>query len=116
MAAWLVPFVTGLIKGFVAEYNRPPTQAGTAPAPCAVVDSGRVNNMVWAAVPYEYASSLKAAYPGAYPVDTFFRTLAKRQFSEPEGWRLLQPFAEEVMAAVRQYADSCQIFVMYVGG
>jgi hypothetical protein len=110
MSAWLVPFVTGLIRGFVGELGRPETPQDSAPL--AVATGGRINGMMWVAVPFSQTRAFKAEYPKARTTELFFRALADWQFSEPEGWRMLQPFANEVMAAIRQYSDSCQIFIL----
>jgi hypothetical protein len=118
MAAWLVPFLAGVIKGFTAEIGRPsarPAYSGghTDSPPSGIVASGGVHNMHWVAVPYDGAQSFKAAFPTAQYLDVFYRAMESWRLSEPEGYQALLPFAQQVVQAEQRYGD-CQIFVFYV--
>jgi hypothetical protein len=113
---WLVPFLTGVVKGFMAELADAPAAARPAGRPqslATIAASGRVGGMVWVAVPYEHAAAFEAAHPRVYSAASFFRVVARSQFSEPEGYRLIQPFVREVLAAIEQYGDDCQILVAH---
>lgn len=111
MATWLVPFLTGIVKGFVAEIGRPDDRPAASQRPATIVASGRVGGLIWMAVPYAQADVFKAGNPDAYPVEAAVRYIARQQFSDPECYQALQPFMNAALDAVEQYGESCRIFV-----
>jgi hypothetical protein len=81
-----------------------------------VVASGQNGSMRWVAVPYSQAAAFRHSYPKAAPADVFFNVLRQWQRSNPDGYRAMQGFAQDVIEAGETYGSGCQILVLFMGG